>query len=468
MVKTSSYQNSKKKNTYDQFTTDCKFLLTDITDDDAVNFLDKKISVKALCDKYKQKLTPFEQAVLNNLQIKYLYSLTGTILNHTTFKLSDLDLEMIKPIPQGGNWKNIPTKTVQKSQRLLKISATGGRTTLYGRIDYNKPSYTITTYFNRPGNGTYVHPIHDRVLSVREAARFQTFPDNYIFCGTKTDVLKQIGNAVPVIMAYNIGKAIKKRFDCCKSVDLFSGAGGLTYGFEQAGIQAVIANDIMKSACLTLKTNLPHIPVLCGDITKNEIKQEIINVGKKQHADIICGGPPCQGFSMAGFRKTDDPRNELFRHFIDVVKEIQPKVVVFENVEGLLSYKKGETYKNIINLFSEIGYFCEGRLLYANQYCVPQKRKRVIIICTRKDLNILPSEVFPNKVTPSEKSQVTAYQTIHDLDSISCSEESKYTSSYTSDIINYLKGDISIDDYLNTFSNSSDQENVETIQTTLF
>src|SRR5699024_9663177 len=124
---------------------------------------------------------------------KFIKIKNNEVLNHTDFKLSELDLEMIGPVPQGGNWKDIPHITLFShpfqlfflSKRLKRITETGGRTTLYGRIDYDKPSYTITTYFNRPGNGTYVHPIHDRVLSVREAARFQGFKDDYYIYGNK-------------------------------------------------------------------------------------------------------------------------------------------------------------------------------------------------------------------------------------------------------------------------------------------
>ena len=154
---------------------------------------------------------------------KYMKIKKGEILNHTTFKLSDLDLEMIRSVPPGGNWKDIPIETVKKSKRLMRITETGGRTTLYGRIDYDKPSYTITTYFNRPGNGTYVHPVHDRVLSVREAARFQCFKDDYYFYGNKTQMLKQVGNAVPTILAYQIAKKIVDKTGCRKSIDLFCG-----------------------------------------------------------------------------------------------------------------------------------------------------------------------------------------------------------------------------------------------------
>lgn len=372
----------------------------------------------------------------------------GFVLNHITFKLSDLDLEMIKEVPQGGNWKNIPMKTVEKSKRLKKITQTGGRTTLYGRIDYNRPSYTITTYFNRPGNGTYVHPSNERVLSVREAAKFQTFRDDYYFFGNKTQLLKQVGNAVPVLLAFQIAKEIKKKTGCCKSVDLFCGAGGMTEGFKAAGIVSLISNDIEESACTTLKINNPEIPVLCGDITQSEIKDIIEKTAKNGGADIICGGPPCQGFSMAGFRLDNDPRNHLFHEFIDIVNRINPKVIIFENVEGLLSYQGGQTYHEINTLFLKLGYNTEGRVLMASDYAIPQKRKRVIIICTRNDIGVLPSGLFPKAVTKLEEQQITARETIYDLENVECGEDAKYLSTDTSDILNFFKCQISYEDYV--------------------
>ena len=430
------------------FQNDLNHIVSGITESEACAILDGQATVEDVCFQKKPDVSKFEKKVLENIEKKYKRLFTGVVLNHSTFKLSDLDLEMIRPIPQGGSWKDIPPETVQKSKRLVRITKTGGRTTLYGRIDYEKPSYTITTYFNRPGNGTYVHPVHQRVLSVREAARFQCFPDDYLFCGNKTDLLKQVGNAVPVLLAYQLGKRIKEKTGCCISVDLFSGAGGMTYGLKRAGIHAVIANDFAESACVTLKTNCPEIPVLFGDITKEEIKKQIIEAGVSAGADIICGGPPCQGFSLAGFRKKDDPRNELFRHFVDIVSGVKPKVIVFENVEGILSYQNGQTYANIIELFSELGYHTEGRKLLISQYGVPQRRKRVIILCTRKDLGVMPSELYPDMITPNLDRQVTAKETIYDLENVMCSEDAKYASSYTSPMLQYLKHEISVDDYL--------------------
>lgn len=394
------------------------------------------------------ELTKFEMNVVEGITVKYKGIYNGWLLNHTTSKLSDLDLEMIKAIPPGGNWKDIPKETVSKSKRLKRIAETGGRTTLYGRIDYKKPSYTITTYFNRPGNGTYVHPVHQRVLSVREAARFQTFKDDYYFFGNKTQLLKQVGNAVPTIFAYQIARKIKEKTNCSTSIDLFCGAGGMTAGFKAAGIKCLLSNDIEESACITLKINNPEISVLCGDITQEETKSAIYQVTKEQEVDIICGGPPCQGFSLAGFRSEQDPRNQLFREFVDIVKRVNPKVIVFENVEGILSYQGGKTYREVHALFAELGYQTEGRSLMASDFAVPQRRKRVIIICTRRDLNIRPAELFPVPITVGKSQQVTAEETILDLEDVECGEKAKYTSSYNSEILRFFKGSLSYEDYI--------------------
>lgn len=433
-----------------KYMNDINYLIPKITKELAYSILNGELDIISITKEKGISLSKMKKEILLGITNKYSKLFYGEILNHTTFKLSDLDLEMIKNIPPGGSWKDIPIETVEKSKRLKRIKQTGGRTTLYGRIDYNKPSYTITTYFNRPGNGTYVHPSHERVLSVREAARFQCFRDDYYFYGNKSQILNQVGNAVPTIMAYQIGKAIVEKTDCRKSVDLFCGAGGMTVGFKAAGIQSLISNDIEESACITLKINNPEINVLCGDITLEETKKKIIDTALRNEVDIICGGPPCQGFSMAGLRLTDDPRNQLFKEFIDVVKRINPKVVVFENVEGILSFQKGKVYETILRLFSEIGYKTEGRILMATHYAVPQKRKRVIIICVRNDLPISPFELFPIAITENPECQITAKETIGDLDCVLCDEHAKYVEQkIESDILQFFKNKISYEEYVN-------------------
>lgn len=433
-------------------------ILPSIDKDKAEQILLGEVKVDAFCE----GLNKFYLNVVNGITNKYIALFHGYLLNHTTFKLSDLDLEMIKYVPRGGSWKDIPMETVEKSKRLKRITETGGRTTLYGRIDYEKPSYTITTYFNRPGNGTYVHPVQERVLSVREAARFQTFRDDYYFFGNKKQLLKQVGNAVPTLLAYQIGKKIIDVTGCSKSIDLFCGAGGMTAGFKAAGILSLISNDIEESACTTLKINNPEIHVLCGDITQEDTRAELEKVANEGGAEIICGGPPCQGFSMAGFRAEDDPRNQLFREFVDIVKRVNPKIIVFENVEGLLSYQGGKTYREVHALFSKLGYNTEGRTLLASEYGVPQKRKRVFIICTRNDLGISPELLYPEPITKYDDSQITARETISDLENVECGEEAQYVEVDESTILKFFKGEITYGEYVDCVRTSSNKEEQDT------
>lgn len=446
--------SSKKgnKSIIKEYINSLKLLNLRINEIEATRILQGSLNIEVFCNNFSK----FEANVIKGITIKYKSIFNNNIMNHVTFKLSDLDLEMISTVPQGGNWKNIPMETVEKSKRLKRITETGGRTTLYGRIDYSKPSYTITTYFNRPGNGTYVHPIHERVLSVREAARFQTFQDNYYFFGNKNQLLKQVGNAVPTLLAYQIAKKIKHITHCSRSIDLFCGAGGMTIGFKAAGIHSLLSNDIEESACITLKINNPEINVICGDINDENIKKQIEQVACDGKADIICGGPPCQGFSMAGFRSNNDPRNQLFREFVDIVKRVNPKVIVFENVEGLLSFQGGKTYEEILLLFFKLGYKAKGKTLLAAEYGIPQKRKRVIIICTRNDLNIDPTLLFPEPITPTEETFVTAYDTISDLESVDCTEKAEYVDVDESLILKFFKGKVTYDEYVNQMSKKNE------------
>lgn len=165
------------------------------------------------------------------------------VFNHYASSLSDLDMQIIRCVPPGGNWKNIPESV--PSQRLAQIresykAGKGSRSTYYGRLRPELPAYTINTYFNRPGNGCNMHYDQDRTLSQREAARFQSFPDSFEFIGSLGAINNQIGNAVPPLLAYQIAKEIpyKGQF-----VDLFCGAGGLALGFIWAGWIPIIGND---------------------------------------------------------------------------------------------------------------------------------------------------------------------------------------------------------------------------------
>lgn len=332
------------------------------------------------------------------------------LYNHETYPLSENDLKMVKSVPEGGNWKDIPSNI--PSKRLEQIRKSGGRTTLYGRLRSNKPSYTITTYFHRPGNGTNIHPKQHRVISAREAARLQSFPDNYIFHGSKTSLCKQIGNAVPPLLAYFIAKRIRSYTKTKYVLDLFCGAGGLSKGFEWAGFKIIASNDNDSAACETYRHNHKNTVLIEGDITKNETKKRLFNSKKNRKIDVIIGGPPCQGYSHAGKRMIDDQRNFLYKEFVVIVKKIKPKVILMENVEGILTINKGKTPKSIIEDFSKIGYKLIGKKIHAVRYGVPQKRKRVIFIGVKKGN---PEDCFPKEIIHNEDKHITVNMAIDNL-----------------------------------------------------
>ena len=209
-------------------------------------------------------------------------------------------------------------------------------------------------------------------------------------------------------------------------IDLFSGCGGLGLGFKWAGFNTVLASDVDENCEKTYTYNFKDVPFIREDLGKISSKQikKIVNV----NIDVVIGGPPCQGFSLANKNRNkvkDDPRNELFYEFVRVVKDLQPKAFVMENVRGLLSMKKGQVIKLMKEEFenSGIGYNVEFKILLASDYGVPQNRQRVIMIGIRKDLGQFPE--FPEK---SYVRPLTVWEAISDLPQIHSSQgEEKMT-----------------------------------------
>lgn len=162
-----------------------------------------------------------------------------------------------------------------------------------------------------------------------------------------------------------------------KVAGLFSGCGGLDLGFIQAGYEVVWANDFDPDAVVTYKKNIGN-HIICGDITKiksNEIPDDF---------DVLLGGFPCQGFSIANSKRNmGDSRNFLYLEMLRIIKDKKPKFFVAENVKGLLSMENGRVIKMIINDFSKLGYKVNYKLLRASDYGVPQHRERVFIIGNR-------------------------------------------------------------------------------------
>ncbi|MBD2776689.1 DNA cytosine methyltransferase [Iningainema sp. BLCCT55] len=322
------------------------------------------------------------------------------IYNHYSAKLSKLDLSMVMHIPPGGNWKNIPTSI--PSQRLAQIRESyakgkGSRSTYYGRLRPDAPAYTINTYFGRPGNGCHLHYNYDggqhRVISQREAARLQSFPDSFVFLGSRTAVSTQIGNAVPPLLAYQIAMQL-----CPPGifVDLFAGAGGLALGFKWAGWQPVVANDIMPQGLQTYAKNIDS-NVVIGDIRDPEVFSKIVSAVKKTRRSnlnlklFVLGGPPCQGFSTAGnTRSMSDERNSLFKNYQQIIEAIEPDGFVFENVMGLLNMERGYVFEQIKSALGSITQQLSIWKLDAADYGVPQRRKRIILVGSEQANRSIP------------------------------------------------------------------------------
>ena len=166
-----------------------------------------------------------------------------------------------------------------------------------------------------------------------------------------------------------------------KMVDLFCGAGGLSLGFTQEGFVTCLANDIQDVCVDTYAHNHPETPrnrIILGDI-KEKVVDHVEELLEGEHVDIIVGGPPCQGFSMANRQRLiDDPRNALYKYFVQTVDKVRPTFFLMENVKGMLSVKD-----QVIEDFEAIGYKVVARILNAKDYGVPQNRERLIYIGNR-------------------------------------------------------------------------------------
>jgi DNA-methyltransferase (dcm) len=196
-------------------------------------------------------------------------------------------------------------------------------------------------------------------------------------------------------------------------VDLFCGAGGLSKGLEMAGLKGVCGLDWFKEAGMTYEHNFGH-SFVNGDISTSEIKSLFYDTVRKclngRQLNIIAGGFPCQGFSMAGNRIVDDPRNSLYKEMLEIVEFLKPEFVLCENVKGLRSMLGGKVEQKIIADFKEIGYNMNVTVLNAADYTVPQKRERVIFIGNR----IGKTNYHPNPLLkPNE--YVTTGEAIGDL-----------------------------------------------------
>lgn len=217
-------------------------------------------------------------------------------------------------------------------------------------------------------------------------------------------------------------------------VDLFCGCGGLSKGFEDADYNIILGVDNWDDSLHTFKKNHKNSEILNADIFKLT-GSDILKTVNNKSVDVVIGGPPCQGFSLAGLRQKDDERNMLVFQFARIINELKPKAFVMENVIGILSMNDRKVKEDLLKEFNKIGYVVgEPKTLSAHHYGVPQMRKRVFFIGIRKDLNKIPTYPAQTHFDPDLikqnlnlnklKSYVTVGDAISDLPLLEdCGEE---------------------------------------------
>ena len=175
-------------------------------------------------------------------------------------------------------------------------------------------------------------------------------------------------------------------------ISTFSGCGGSSLGYSMAGYRELLAVEWDDNAVATFRLNFPEVPVYHGDIAKLSVGECLrlagISVGE---LDVLDGSPPCQGFSTAGKRNLDDERNQLFREFVRLLRGLQPRVFIMENVSGMVKGKMKLVFAEALRELKASGYKVSARLLNAMYFNVPQSRQRIIFVGVREDLGKEPS-----------------------------------------------------------------------------
>ena len=336
--------------------------------------------------------------------------------NHSALRHSEKVTRRYQLIPEGGMLP--PPSQIPEDIRRDNFGST------YKRLHRSHPSLTIV-----PGNNALpIHPYLDRSLTPREAARIQTFPDDFVFEGDRRKQCILVGNAVPPLLSAAIANAVKGHIlpwrgamarasavkfesSLAKSelvnakaqtlnrpglavdegcgpgfVDLFSGAGGFKLGFAQAGLRPLVCADHSGVVEATHAANYGSVPFVLGDLGLPAVQERVAQLSGKEVFAVV-GGPPCQGFSVFGQRRMaastgldprSDPRNRLVFSFLDTVRMLNPRWVVMENVAGFVSLDDGSFVERIVQGFRDAGYgTVEHRILDAAHYGVPQRRSEI-------------------------------------------------------------------------------------------
>lgn len=364
------------------------------------------------------------------------------ISNHIALNHNDIVTRRYELIPEGGKLPKPEFLPIEIRRKNF------GNT--YTRLHREKVSSTIV-----PGNNALpVHPVLNRSLTPREAARIQTFPDDFIFKGDRRSQCILVGNAVPPLLAAKMAECVfnfihsidyqgvnpdgsasvgekfakKQNSKLLKSgranlkfADLFSGVGGFTQGLEAAGLECVLGVDNDEYAVEAYRLNHKSHDCLKMDLSLEENQKMVAERLKKAGVDLVVGGPPCQGFSIFGKRRfvntknhdlKTDKRNDLVFAFSKIVIESDANWFIMENVPGIQSAHNGSYVEEIRNYFKENHYNTEVKVITAADYGVPQLRKRFILFGTKTDLMI----PFPKpKYFDSPESWQLPYRTVGEV-----------------------------------------------------
>lgn len=249
---------------------------------------------------------------------------------------------------------------------------------------------------------------------------------------------------------YKVFLDIEEKPERYNFVDIFSGAGGMSQGLSQAGFKPLVSVEISEIASATYQRNFPNCFHLCDDI-HNFNPLEILKQINTPEIHLVVGGPPCQGFSVAGKRKENDPRNYLFKEFIRVVSEIRPWYVVMENVPGILTMKNGVIKDNIFKAFQEIGYIVSVAILETAAFGVPQIRPRAIFIANRlEEKNPYPkAQLLPHQYKPIESviSDLPEYEPIPEINH----QWTRHSAQYMERLAKVAHGESLYDSYADAF-----------------
>jgi DNA (cytosine-5)-methyltransferase 1 len=329
-----------------------------------------------------------------------------TVANHIARQVGETVQARINALKIGQKMQDLPEELWHESFRFyVKEDPTrvGGPNLRIIRLDPSKPSLTVTGYiFNK-----FVHPLENRYITPREAARLQGFPDEHEFIGPLASTQLQVGNAVPVQLAravtqsilehmiqyhpMGIGKTLYRK-QYLPALSLFSGAGGLDLGLELACVEnkkftTRCAVEFNEDCCKTLLHNFGEkLKVVHADIRGVQPASLVPALGLEDEIlPLMVGGPPCQAFSQAGKQDaTNDPRGTLVFEFLRFIQTLKPVYFIMENVFGLQGVQNGQLMSEILTKMSALGYNVNYKLLCAADYGAAQLRRRFFFIGVQK------------------------------------------------------------------------------------